>query len=709
MARLRRLLCSCLLALLLSPVTVQAAATAQHILPTSTTAGLPATCTDGAEVRVSDGMQGVRVCSGNAWYMLTGALNAQDFAGADMSAKINAAIAACPATGCVVDARGITGTQATATTIAITKPLHLIFGAVTLTSSAVPVIDLTVTGPPTATQNVWIQGSGIGVTNIIATGTGAHGIKALYGSFTIGAGGGPIEVSDLTLVGDSTGGAVTGRGLYIQGAGYLHNLLVKQWAGNGVHLDECIGMTVRDVESQSNVGKGFYVFRGNAIDLDKVNAYANVDWGVYLDATGGDVGNNGAVTLINSRVEANGTVATTAGGVYVGQKRNVKIRDNWIEDNYSTPILIAGTDANSADTGTISGNHILAGTRTVTGTDGIKVDYGQQFYIAHNWVEVYGGGGVNINLTANSTKNQVEWNYGGFSGGLIVPTDAGTANITHNPTVAGGLNVANGKNILAAEGTTLEVAFMPATSDGNDNMTLYFAGGGAASGTRGSYVNVTGNEFAGSGFKGTLTLEAGNSGEGGTWSDTIRGRAGNAEVFSAKAGNFSLVPAAIIANFGTGLTLNYNGSVRGGVYVGTADYTQCVSAATDCDVTVATLPAKTFVNRVIAELTVPYALGAAVLTGTLGRTAGGAEFLATFDADAAVALFGDADAELGSEMTAGARIANGATIPGVLAHWTNTTPLVYRLHSGSTNLGTGSATSLTAGSITFYFWTDRAP
>lgn len=175
----------------------------------------------------------------------------------------------------------------------------------------------------------------------------------------------------------------------------------------------------------------------------------------------------------------------------------------------------------------------------------------------------------------------------------------------------------------------------------------------------------------------------------------------------------TFIPAQITAGSGTGVTVHNNGSLGDGKYKVTVDYTNCIAAAVNCDLTIATLPAKTFVQRVLGDLTVPYVCAGtcttATLTGTLGRTAGASEFLASFDADAAAALFGDADAELGTEMNAAARVANGALIPGVLGSWTATTTVVYRLHSATGNLGTGTASNLNAGSVTFYLETSRMP
>lgn len=191
------------------------------------------------------------------------------------------------------------------------------------------------------------------------------------------------------------------------------------------------------------------------------------------------------------------------------------------------------------------------------------------------------------------------------------------------------------------------------------------------------------------------------------------GAIGNVTPNTGEFTTLSSTTSRITAGSGTGVTVNAVGSVTQEVYKVTVLYTNCIAASVNCDLTIGTLPAKTYLVQVLADLTVPYVCAVtcttATLTGTLGRSAGATEFLAAFDADAAAALFGDANAELGTEMIAAARVANGALIPGVLGSWTATTTLVYRLNSGTGDLGTGAATNLNAGSVTFYIVTSKMP
>ena len=161
----------------------------------------------------------------------------------------------------------------------------------------------------------------------------------------------------------------------------------------------------------------------------------------------------------------------------------------------------------------------------------------------------------------------------------------------------------------------------------------------------------------------------------------------------------ALTTPVLTAGSGTGLTVNDVGSVRTQVYKVTLDKTAFTAASVSNDVTIATLPAKTIVHSVVADVTTPFACTSVCTTGTLsaklGVAANGTEFLASFDLDAAAATFGDADAEVGSALNAAA-----ATNGGYIS-WAGTT-VVMRATSGTGNWGSGTVTNLSAGSVTFY-------
>jgi len=85
---------------------------------------------------------------------------------------------------------------------------------------------------------------------------------------------------------------------------------------------------------------------------------------------------------------------------------------------------------------------------------------------------------------------------------------------------------------------------------------------------------------------------------------------------------------AITAGAATGLTVNDTGQIRETVYKATVASTAFVSAAVTSDVTIGTLPAKTQLAAVMADLTQTFACASTCTTSTLsmvlGRGAGGA-------------------------------------------------------------------------------------
>lgn len=167
-----------------------------------------------------------------------------------------------------------------------------------------------------------------------------------------------------------------------------------------------------------------------------------------------------------------------------------------------------------------------------------------------------------------------------------------------------------------------------------------------------------------------------------------------------------LTSPAITVGSGTGITVNNTGEARDPVYKVTVDKSAFICNAVTCDVTIGTLPANTRLLQVDASLTTTFACTATCTTSTLsmvlGKGSGGAEYLASFDADAATAWFGDADAELGTLMVRAAAI-NGGTFT------TGSQAVVVRLTSGTGNVGTGAATNLSQGSVTFYLHTLTMP
>lgn len=166
---------------------------------------------------------------------------------------------------------------------------------------------------------------------------------------------------------------------------------------------------------------------------------------------------------------------------------------------------------------------------------------------------------------------------------------------------------------------------------------------------------------------------------------------------------------AITVGSGTGVTINNSGEVRTQVYKVTVTYANAVTNGVTHDLTLATLPAKTFITHILADVTTPYVCAqtctTATLSGTVGSAAGGTQYLESFDVDAAAAQFGDADAELGSSLVQ----ATTPTPVGALGSWASTSVVSYRLTSGTGAVATAGVTNLNAGSVTFYITTTKLP
>lgn len=163
--------------------------------------------------------------------------------------------------------------------------------------------------------------------------------------------------------------------------------------------------------------------------------------------------------------------------------------------------------------------------------------------------------------------------------------------------------------------------------------------------------------------------------------------------------------ASVAPGSGTGVSVGTVGEVRRLVYTVTVTEDHWIDAATTQDITIATLPAKTRITGVIADITEAFACAMTCTSSTLsmvvGKGSGGSEYLDSFDADAATAVFGDADSERGAALD--------GVVNGEIPSWASTQAVVARLTSGTGNLGDGATTNLSAGDVTFYLTTEVLP
>ena len=175
--------------------------------------------------------------------------------------------------------------------------------------------------------------------------------------------------------------------------------------------------------------------------------------------------------------------------------------------------------------------------------------------------------------------------------------------------------------------------------------------------------------------------------------------------------NYVEIAAASQITAGTHATVVKSGSVNQFTYKVTVTATTCLApfaaAALTADCTIATLPAKTKLLGVYADVTAAFTCsGTCTGTKTIGAgiSAGGVEILAAGLNVAATGQLGDADAELGSGMTRAAAIQGG-----YLPSWSGTSAVSVRFTSGTGNWGDGALTFVNAGSITFYLTTEALP
>lgn len=148
---------------------------------------------------------------------------------------------------------------------------------------------------------------------------------------------------------------------------------------------------------------------------------------------------------------------------------------------------------------------------------------------------------------------------------------------------------------------------------------------------------------------------------------------------------------------GTGTVVSA-GRQSSGWYTVTVDYTHFVAAAANSDVTLFTLAAKQRILAVVADTTAAYAGLSGTIQLSVGSTTGGEQIILHHDVKTAAVTAGLVDADLGSSQNAA-----GVIQGGYMPSWTTTTAVKARIASGSGNVGTGTASSMTAGSTTYYF------
>lgn len=167
-------------------------------------------------------------------------------------------------------------------------------------------------------------------------------------------------------------------------------------------------------------------------------------------------------------------------------------------------------------------------------------------------------------------------------------------------------------------------------------------------------------------------------------------------------GSGNIATAGTITTFntngsGSGITVNYSGRLGRAITKVTMTFTAFSAAAKTKDLTILTVPAKTRVVGIIADVTATFTGGGeTVATLKTGKTAGGAEYLAVGDVFTAPITLGLLDADMGTSLTRAAAIQGGD-----LPSWGIATAVNARLTTTTNNTST-----LTTGSVTFYVITE---
>ncbi len=142
------------------------------------------------------------------------------------------------------------------------------------------------------------------------------------------------------------------------------------------------------------------------------------------------------------------------------------------------------------------------------------------------------------------------------------------------------------------------------------------------------------------------------------------------------------------------------GLMSEGCFTVTVSYTAIVAAAATVDIVVATVPPRTKIVSVVADITTVFSGGTLGTVSAVVGNGGGsnADLLKTFDVTSGVAQFGLVDADMGPKLAKATQPAEDGYCPG----WAGST-----ITAEFTRGGSGNFSQLTQGSVTFYIGTRR--
>jgi hypothetical protein len=296
--------------------------------------------------------------------------------GADMGAKINAALAKCPATGCTIDARGLTGAQTLTTAVTLTNA-ELLVGAANITQSAT--ITLGQNGSIICQSTGFGQGNANGPSYFrMAAGVNLSNMLLASGSMT--------NVRDCVFDGDNNAwegvaDPTAGPLIAVSGSQWLlDHVTVQNGASDGIMIYSGINQTstkyasgtnnyaccgtIRDVRSIFNGGDGFNCGGTADVIFEGSQAEGNGGNGVELNNcptwrfTSYDIG--------GSQIGIYAHGAPYASGVAMSSN-NTTIFSGQFGNQFKQDILIDSSSGGSINN-QIDGAELYGSSNRVTGT-----------------------------------------------------------------------------------------------------------------------------------------------------------------------------------------------------------------------------------------------------------------------------------------------------------------------------------------------------
>jgi hypothetical protein len=290
--------------------------------------------------------------SGDTPVMLGGIRFADAFPGADMCAKIAAAIADLPSAGGTIDARGFSGTETCATTITVNKPAKLLLGAVKISSSATgAAVSITSNGVTIEGVEAYPSDTLAG-TQISTTNDNADVIKVDATAATIQ----DFSITNLYLKGKATG--ATGHGLHVDATTntvysfQVRNVWINSAKQNGIYLEAGAGgggyifdadfYNVRTIYNTNG-----FVALGRVMEIALYSPYSDLNTVNDFSVDGGVAAEAQSITFNSPR----------AGSAAVGF--NLKnVTGFWIHNIYTESITGTQVALHSARRGIIKGGQI---------------------------------------------------------------------------------------------------------------------------------------------------------------------------------------------------------------------------------------------------------------------------------------------------------------------------------------------------------------